>query len=83
MKQRDPRLDEADGAYRVQDWTLARALYSELVEGDPSPAGDLLVGLSDFIPGVGADAEGVVRHIAARGSHAQREPLKAVAQGLT
>jgi putative flavoprotein involved in K+ transport len=38
---------------------------------------------SGFIPGVGADAERIVGHIAARGPHAQREPLKAVAQGLT
>jgi putative flavoprotein involved in K+ transport len=38
---------------------------------------------SGFIPGVGADAERIVGHIAARGPHAQHEPLKAVAQGLT
>jgi hypothetical protein len=54
MKQRDRRLDQAEEAYRAQDWARARAIYGDLVAAHPSPPGELLVGLSDSLKYTGA-----------------------------
>ena len=57
MKQRDRRLDQAEEAYRAQDWARARAIYGDLVAAHPSPPGELLVGLSDSLKYTGAFPE--------------------------
>jgi DNA-binding NarL/FixJ family response regulator len=57
MKRRDPRLAEAEEAYRVKDWAQARAVYEEIVAGHPSPPGEMLVALSDSMKYTGAFPE--------------------------
>lgn len=57
MKQRNRRLDQAEEAYKAQDWARARAIYGELVAAHPSPSGELLVGLSDSLKYTGAFPE--------------------------